>query len=316
MGILGDNLKNMANETKESNFTSYLKKTAAPFYKMELDTNLMLDVIPFKVTSNTYHDYHPSLYKFVKASPNYSFTRAFAIHNNVGADERSVVCPQSIGERCPICEEMRVYTENFKNRDKMDEWKNKLRRTTSYRQLLNFYDLNKGDGVMYVWNVSVSYFLKKILDEVKCNSAYANFAELENGMTLLAKIRAGTMKNKKGEPVPSVSDISFLPRNKAYTQADVEKAYNLDDMLDVLSYKNLHSLFFNGFIENEEKKEAPVAPPPTAPAAQAPIAKAPTTEPQAGTCPHGNQFGVDFMQKENCRVCPQEIWNVCCKNHK
>jgi len=308
MGILSNNLRNMALEKPENRYKSYLKIGNATMFKMPENGNVLMDVIPYRVTSQTYHDYNPNSYSFVKSSPKFSFTRSFAIHRKIGAEERNIICPTSLGLRCPICEEQRVFTENFKNKAKRDEWREKGF-SPQYRQLVNFYDLSKADGVMYVWDVPVSYFLKVILAEIKNDSSYENFAEIENGLTLNVKFRPGEFKDREGKPTPVVKDISFLKRNKDYTLADIDKAYNLDDMLDVLPYEDVSQLFFNGVIEN--KSPAPEVSKAEVPKSASTVAD--TRQVSKGVCPHGHEFGKDALMKESCASCDQTIWNACCQ---
>lgn len=305
MGILSNNLRDMALEKPENRYKSYLKIGNATMFKMPENGNVLMDVIPYRVTSQTYHDYNPNSYIFVKSSPQFSFTRSFAVHKKIGAEERSIVCPMSLGLRCPICEEQRVFTENFKNKAKRDEWREKGF-SPQYRQLVNFYDLSKADGVMYVWDVPVSYFLKVILAEIKNDSSYENFAEIENGLTLNVKFRPGEFKDREGKPIPVVKDISFLKRNKDYTLADIDKAYNLDDMLDVLPYEDVSQLFFNGVVE--KKSEASKVE-----ALESASAKTEVRQTPKGVCPSGHEFGKDALMKESCSSCPEDVWNACCK---
>ena len=58
----------------------------------------LIDVVPYETTSKN----HPN----GVAAGVVWYQHPFKIHHGIGADGKSVVCPTTIGKKCPICEEI------------------------------------------------------------------------------------------------------------------------------------------------------------------------------------------------------------------
>ena len=62
----------------------------------EKATRFNLDIVPFEVTSKDHPD---DVEKGVLW-----YKMPFSVHHGIGVSDKSVVCPRSVGKRCPICE--------------------------------------------------------------------------------------------------------------------------------------------------------------------------------------------------------------------
>ncbi|HQE50455.1 MAG TPA: hypothetical protein PKV93_14025, partial [Fervidobacterium sp.] len=71
-------------------------------FKEEPRTRVELDIIPYVITCDNHPDIDEEYGIPVKGDLWYK--RPYWLHRGVGPDNRSVVCPTSVGKPCPICE--------------------------------------------------------------------------------------------------------------------------------------------------------------------------------------------------------------------
>src|SRR6056297_2355858 len=107
--------------------------------------NVQLDFMPYIVTDDNHPDKDPELEIAMK--DDIWYRRPFMIHRNVGSGDDAVVCLQSIGKKCPICE----YALKRKNEGADKEELQALR--ASGRVLYAVTPLNQKDYETkpYVW---------------------------------------------------------------------------------------------------------------------------------------------------------------------
>ena len=71
-------------------------------FKPEPGGKTSFDIMPYEVTSDRHPDRDEDLDIAIKGSLWWKLP--FKIHRNIGVRNETVVCPVSIGKRCPICD--------------------------------------------------------------------------------------------------------------------------------------------------------------------------------------------------------------------
>ena len=286
-------------------FSEY--QTKPDFYKPEEGT-VLLDVIPYIVSQDIKH---PEV-----NGGSLWYRRRIRVHYNIGADNRSYLCPQTIGKKCPICE----YIQNALKKDK-DAWHDpeieQIR--AKEREIYNVIDLVDKKAGIKLMEISYHLFGKKLEEEIvngpiECSG----FADFVDGRTLKVRFIKGKFK---GNPFTEASRFDFEQRPD-YNPEILKKVYNLDKILKVLSYETLERLFLDGSdttpdggLEDEDIKtisvndikNISVTSPVTSPVISTDIPS--VKEDDKIECPDGGTFGSDFDSRPGCKNC--DSWLAC-----
>jgi len=204
-------------------------------YKPEKGTD-EFDILPYEVSVDT----HPE----VKAGELW-YERTYLSHRNIGPDEKTVVCPRTIGKRCPICEEhQRLKRDPNADEEVVDALRAKE------RELFNVV-LKNGDGSVMVLDISTYLFGKMLEEEIRNGDmAVAGFADLQGGKTL--KVRWAEKKMGQQKFVEA-SRIDFIDRDD-FGEDVLEAVVDLDKALKIMSYEEIDKLFHAG--EEESASDA------------------------------------------------------------
>ena len=196
-----------------------------------------LDFLPYKVTSDNHPDKDVANEIAIKGS--WWYRLPFKVHRNIGALNESVVCPTSIGKKCPICE---YRTKRMKEGAPKEET-DALR--PSLRNLYLVVPINdkKHEEKVHIWDSSQYLFQNLLNNELEENEEYYSFADPEEGYTL--KIRFDSKSIGKGQPFAEASRIDFVERKNSYDEDFLKKVPSLDNVLSILSYDELLSKFIN-----------------------------------------------------------------------
>ena len=209
----------------------------------------ILDILPYEVSD----EHHPD-----GVEPGYLwYKRQFTVHHNVGAEESSVVCPRSAGQRCPICD----YRDKL-GRDANEDTIKSLKGQKYV--MMNMRDPEDEDSVV-VFLMSYGKFFgadaglqKEILEG---DEEILNFFDTEGGKTL--KVRFSE-ESYMGRKFLRCTRIDFKDRPDLDEDETLEKTVNLDECLNVMPYEKLKSLFLQlaGDAEpdeddDEDEEEAP-----------------------------------------------------------
>lgn len=186
------------------------------------------DILPYKVSVDT----HPE----VKAGVLW-YERMYLAHRKVGPEERPwLICPRTIGKKCPICEE---YYKLSRDPDADEDVVAGLK--AKERELFNVV-LKDGKGVVQVLDISVWNFGMKLEEEVReGDEANATFPELKGGKTL--KVRWENETIGSGKPFPVASRIDFEDRDEDYDTDALESVVDLDKAMIILSYEEIEAIF-------------------------------------------------------------------------
>ncbi len=198
------------------------------------------DILPYKVTVDT----HPE----VKAGEVW-YERTYLAHRNVGPDEQFLICPRTIGKKCPICEEHHKLSHDP---DADEDVVAGLR--AKERELFNVV-LKDGKGEVQILDISTFLFGQKLEEEVReGDEANATFPELKGGKTLKVRWEEQTMgKNKFVE----ASRIDFADRDEDYDDEVLTQTVDLDKAMKILSYEEIAAIFNGGETTEAPAEEAP-----------------------------------------------------------
>ena len=165
------------------------------------------------------------------------YRRPFLLHKNIGADNQKYVCRKSIGGKCPICE----FQKELFDTDK--EAAIKLYPQQRYLYAPVPLDSKKHDQIPYVWDQAESLFQDCLDTELDENDENEIFPDPEEGLTLALTLKWKTIGDK-GTPFPETRAIKFEERENSYDEDFLETVPNLDECLNILSYEDLKTAFF------------------------------------------------------------------------
>ena len=189
---------------------------------------MRFDVIPYVISV----DNHPSGVD----KGDLWYQRTIDVHYGVGPEEKTYLCRKTINKRCPICE---YAVKLRKSGEADDETLGNLR--ARERELYNVIDLDNIDEGIQLFEMSY-YLFGKLLEEelTEGDDEYDGFAMPDEGSTLKVRFEEKSMGKTT---FCNASRIDFVKRKKQYKDDIVDKAIDLDSILNVLSYDALEAVF-------------------------------------------------------------------------
>ena len=334
---------NRDGERSEKSNSSYLTlPSGIKSYNIESEARkVKLDILPYTITDSN----HPckDLVNKIAMHGDLWYRRPFKVHREVGQGNIKVVCPTSVGKKCPICEYQK---KRFNEGAPKDET------VPMYPQQRSLYIvIPDGEDDIYVWDMSNKMFQDMLIEELKDNPDNEIFPDLEEGKTLEMRLKWKTI-GEKGKPFPEVTNISFLDRDP-YKASILDEVPDLDTILVIKTYDEIKNLFFEldeepdgGSLKSEdeppkERKSRKVEKDPepeveekterksrrSAPEPEPEKEKEPEKEerrsrrsetkeeaPKGEMCPHKMTFGKDFEKEGICDKCG--IWDACYEANK
>ena len=287
-----------------------------------------LDFMPYEVTDKKHPDRNVEDEIAVPGSLWYK--RPFKIHRNIGVDNDKVVCLSSIGKACPICEKRSELIRQDADKEDTDALKQSLRNLYVVIPL----DAKKYDAEPHI--MDMSYYLcqeeiKKTIDE---DEDYEVFPDLEEGLTMRCRFDEAQIGKTKFVELGKVTPIK---REEQYTEDILDDIPNLDEVLNILSYKELEAKFLeldeedttdDGSLDDVQppktersrsrtktnKPEKEEEPEETEREKKRRERKGKKDKEETGTddnrCSHGHEFGKDCDEyPDDCKDCNE--WDDC-----
>ncbi len=239
--------RNAEKQTRGVSQYGYLRlPKGVNIFKEEPRTRVELDILPYVITSDNHPDKDEEYGVAVKGELWYK--RPYWLHRSVGSDNQSVVCPSSVGKPCPICE---YRAQLLKEGVKWDDDTVKALKPSMRNLYVVIPKNNKNyPEEPHIWDISQFLFQDKLNEEVQENEEYETFPDLEEGYTLRIRFAEGTFGSNK---FAEVSRIDFIERKKPYDESILEKVPSLDDILEVLPYSTIESMFFGNMSPDEDE---------------------------------------------------------------
>jgi hypothetical protein len=221
-------------------------------FKEEPKDRVFLDFIPYYVEDPHHLDRNDDDGVAVPGAIWYK--KPFKIHRNVGAANDTIVCPTTINKACPICE---YRQQQIDGGAKWNDEDIKALRPKD-RNLYNVIPLGhkKYDEEPHVWDISQYLFQEKLNEELEEWPENDIFPDLEEGLSIRIRFTEEAIGNNT---FADTGRIDFEERDYVYDEEDVEQAANLDEMLSIMSYDQIHAMFFE--LESPDEDDAePVTP--------------------------------------------------------
>jgi len=324
-------------KSEKSNYSYLNLPEGIKLYNMESEARkVKLDILPYTISDFN----HPckDVVNKIALQGDLWYRRPIKVHRNVGQGNVKVICPTSIGKKCPICEYQKK---------RFNEGAPKEETVPMYPQGRSLYIvIPDGEDDIYVWDMANKMFQEMLIEELKDNPDNEIFPDLEEGKTLEMRLKWKTI-GEKAKPFPEVTNISFLDR-EPYKASILDEVPDLDTILNVKSYDEIKNLFFelddepDGGSLKEDDDE------PVKERKSRKVEKEPEVEPEKETrrsrrsepeeekekekepekeerrsrrsetkeeetsgekCPHKMTFGRDFEKADVCDKC--EMWDAC-----
>ena len=331
-GRVGRNIEKKKSEKKGRSYLTL--PDGVTLFKPEKGS-VKFDILPYIVT-DTHHLDRDDEHRDAVVGDIW-WKKSFKVHKSVGVDGDTVVCPKTFGKPCPICEHGKQLNDEGEDWDDIKEIYSKDRSLYVVIPIdASGFD-EEYEEKPYVFDMSYHLFEKQLDEELGIDEAYEAFPNLEGGLTLDVRFR----EKKFGKAVYyEAAVIKFEEREADYEDDFVDAIPNLDEMLVVLTYDQLKTMYFeqqdpddtsSEFEEvTETEPEAEKTRPPRkqknikteASAAEVVEEKKKPTratkpahkKPDEDTtgenkCPHGHEYGKDGNTKNECADC--ELWDAC-----
>ena len=290
--------------------------------KVEGGDKIKLDFIPYLVTADNHHDRNDD--DNVAIDGDYWWRKPFRIHRSVGPNNDTIVCPASLGKKCPICEHRNLRRSEGADIEELRTMNSSLRMLYAVIPI----DHKKFDEKVCIWDFSAKLFQELLDDELEEDEDNRCFPDLEGGKTLHIRfVEESLGKNKFAK----ASRIDFKDRDDDYEESVLDDVPQLDDMLTVLSYKAISKMFFEfeevddepkkkkkknaeDEVSSTKRKKKKVKEEVIEEVDDEPKKKATRTKGKKNKCPEGYKFGVDTDDYNECEDC--KLWDACKEANK
>ena len=291
-----------------------------------------LDFMPYEITSKRHPD--RNVEDEIAVPESLWYKRPFKIHRNIGVDNEKVVCLTSIGKPCPICEKRAELIRQDADKEDTDA----LKQSTRNLYVVIPLDSKKHDAEPHIMDMSQYLCQNEINNTLEEDEEFEVFPDLEEGLTLKCRFDSSTIGSSK--PFAELGKVTMLERKEQYTEDILDNIPNLDEVLNILTYKELEAKFLeldeddtaDDTPEEEEKpartrkrKEAKPDSDEEKPRSRMrkkePEEESEEEKPRRSRrerkeeksddkCPHGHKFGEDCDEyPKDCNDCDE--WDAC-----
>ena len=241
---------------KSSSFGHLMLPSGLQVFKEEPGTRILLDFLPYVVTDENHPDRKDEYDIAVKDSLWYR--RPYRYHRNIGVEQTGVVCPTSIGKKCPICEARNMMLA--KGAQYKDDEVKALKVTEKVLYYVIPQEEKKWEDKPHLWDISSYIFQSKLNEELEQDPDHYEFPDIDHGITL--RIRFSEEKFMTNT-FADTARIDFLARDYSYTEEDVLALKSLDEILIIKSYDEIAVLYHGTSVEGDkptsEQDDAPAA---------------------------------------------------------
>jgi len=214
--------KDVARQQREASSYGYLNlpKGVNVWSAKPGSRNVLLDILPYEVTSKKHPDRNEEEEIAVEGSLWYK--SPIWTHRKVGAGNDTVICPLMTAKKpCPICE----YRAKLQKQGADKEDIKALR--PSKRNLYVVVPLNdrEEEAVPHIFDIADYNFQKLLNEEIQTDDSVQIFPDLEEGLTLKVRFDSSTVGG--GKPYAEANRIDFEERKEAYDESILEGFQNL-----------------------------------------------------------------------------------------
>lgn len=232
---------------REGSSYGYLKLPQNVNVFKEKEGKLKVDIIPYIVTDENHMDGNPK-YPDAANPGNPWYKKPIMVHRSVGAENQSIICPRSQGKKCPICEHRAKQQSQGAEKDDLI-----AKPQTRVLYVVIPIGNKEYEAKFHIWDISYGNFQKKLDEELGENPEAGIFPDPSEGYTLSVRFSEEVFnKNKYYE----ASRIDFEER-EGYDEKIMEQAPNLDEVVTILTYKEIEKMFLEIDEDEEVEEEAP-----------------------------------------------------------
>ena len=219
-----EKVRQRAEERESSGGGGWLVGDGLAFFSPKKGTS-NFRVLPYEVTA----DDHPEV-----PAGELWYQRTVWVHYEVGADNKSVVCPlKTIKQRCPICE----YRNKLMKDPNADEDTIKALNPRE-RELFNV--LVDGEDEPQLLTMSYHCFGKKLEEEVReGEEEWGGFADLEGGYLLSVRFQ----EKKLGKNTFLEASRIDFKQDDDIDEGILSEVYNLDDIINIMDFDEIAAMF-------------------------------------------------------------------------
>lgn len=215
-----------------------------------------IDVLGYDITRKKHPD--------GKAPGTYWYKTTAIMHHGVGPGSESIVCPTTIGKKCPLHEILLKKQKEFGDWDEMTDAQKKLIKDLRGQRftLMNIKDPENEEKKLKVvvfcmsegkfWSADAG--LKAELDAA--DEGDLGFFEVIGGKGRTLKVRFSEAQVTPQSPTfMQATKIEFKPRKDMDEEKVDKRVYDLDEILHVLSYEEIVELMGDEEPEAKEPKK-------------------------------------------------------------
>lgn len=293
-----------------NSFSWYMKLPKdIKFYKADDDVHDII-IVPYVIKTED----HPLVKKRKAKVGDLDYVLDLEVHQNVGPEEKSVICPKrNFNMECPICEEYDAASEESREGFK-----------TSRRVIYNIVDVNKPEKGLQLLAVSHWLFEKELLDEAKAISKadeFLDFASIGEGYVISFR---GTKDSFKNNSFTKYKSFKFEVRDQGLVEMYDkerwdEKSLSLDEFMVLYTYDEIKDILYGVESNDEpeeknERKEVSRNEEKEVDDREERRRRRREREEKEEKednikCPHGLKFGIDTDKEKVCDSC--DIWDKC-----
>jgi hypothetical protein len=295
-------------ESFQKYFKSSAEVTLAKFGPTK-DEPHIIDIIPFIAG-----DKMPDFMRVKEGKPAYYLD--IYVHQNIGPGKAWVVCPaKNYGKPCPICSYINELEREGKEYDDFAEIAPKRR---CVYNIVNQSSTKEAKRGIQIWECSHKYSEKPIQNAAKNPRGGGSIAfshpDKEVGQSISFSVDNDTYK--------TISGHKLVPRDYDIDDEILEQAYQLDQIIEVLSEKEIQKIFDPNAADTSsdeptelvDKKKDDVEDvknyePEPPEADETKHSKRRQERKNEVECPDGGVFGEDIDQLKYCEKC--EMYDNC-----
>ena len=259
----------------------------------------ILDIIPFKAGKMM-----PDFMRIKEGKDAYYLD--VYVHQNVGPGKAWVVCPsRNYGQPCPVCDYIDGLVREGKEYEDYSDIAPKRRCVYNIVNQSTVRDARKG---VQIWEVSHKFSEKPIQAAARTprggGSVPFSHPDKDVGMSVSFSVDSDTYK--------TISGHKLIPRDYDIGDDILDQAYQLDQIVEVLSYEEIEKFFNKAGKAGKagmEVKDAEDEHEEQCSHERRSFAK--DKEETANKCPAGGVFGEDIDKIAGCDTCLDSTYQRC-----
>ena len=239
--------RNAAKQSRKAQFSHLNLPKGIGVFEIEPKTRVTLDILPYTVTDPNHPDRDDEYEIAIPGTLWYK--RPYWVHRGIGPNNETVLCLQSFGQKCPICEHRAGLLRE--GADWQDETVRALKNSMRNLYAVVPRGSKKFEETVHIWDMSQFLFQDKLNEEIQENDEYETFPDPEEGFSL--QIRFGESQlgtNRFAE----TSRIDFKSRSPL-PDSLLDEVPALDDILEQVSRETLEAIFFGGLSQDEAEDD-------------------------------------------------------------